>query len=333
MERWQAHRGRGRRFHLYVAGTQDAKTMQINDKEELTRLVKQVLLELLSENCSGHVQQGYNGNFASAHKPTENALVEPGVLPDLAAIDLRSKLYVDSPANAERLLTLKKSTPARICVGRTGTRYKTETMLRFLADHAAARDAVYRETPEQLLKSLDLEVVQTQCHDKDEYLTRPDLGRKMSSEGRTMLKNLFSGHAQGPDVAVFFADGLSTTAIDVNGKDTYLSMAAGLKRYGFSMSEPFLVKYGRVPIEDEVAEISGAKVVAVLIGERPGLVTAESMSVYMAYKATVGMDESRRTLVSNIHKNGTPAVEAGAYIADIIKVMLEKQISGVDLKL
>lgn len=107
----------------------------------------------------------------------------------------------------------------------------------------------------------------------------------------------------------------------------------GLDRYGIQVGNPFFVKYGRVPAEDEIAEITGAEVIVSLIGERPGLVTAESMSAYMAYKPTVGMPEARRTVVSNIHKGGTPPVEAGAYIADIIKLMLDKKASGLDLKL
>ena len=99
------------------------------------------------------------------------------------------------------------------------------------------------------------------------------------------------------------------------------------------MGTPFFVKYGRVGVMDEISEITGAEVTCTLIGERPGLITAESMSAYIAYKATVGMPEARRTVVSNIHRNGTIPAEAGAHIADIIKIMLEKKASGTDLKL
>jgi ethanolamine ammonia-lyase small subunit len=88
-----------------------------------------------------------------------------------------------------------------------------------------------------------------------------------------------------------------------------------------------------VPTEDAVSEATGCEVVCVLIGERPGLITAESMSAYLAYKATVNMPEARRTVVSNIHRGGTPAVEAGSYVAEIIEKMLELKTSGVDLKL
>ena len=153
----------------------------------------------------------------------------------------------------------------------------------------------------------------------------------MTTESKNKIKDLAGVSKK--RVVIFFADGLSTTAIETNGEDTYRSALEGLNNYGIETGAPFLVKYGRVPIEDEVSEITGAEVVVLLIGERPGLVTAESMSAYIAYKATVGMDEARRTVISNIHKNGTPAIEAGAYIADIVKTMLEKKVSGLDLKL
>jgi ethanolamine ammonia-lyase small subunit len=110
-------------------------------------------------------------------------------------------------------------------------------------------------------------------------------------------------------------------------------MAQALDRQGIKLPKPFFVKYGRVPAMDVISQVTGAEVVCVLIGERPGLVTAESMSAYITYKGTVGMPEAKRTVVSNIHSGGTPAVEAGGYVAEIIKLMLEKRASGIDLKL
>lgn len=284
------------------------------DKKELRGLIESVIKEMLDKET--HIERNVS-------------VYDEDTLPDMSLINIAEKIYVPNPAKPEQLRNMKAATPARIGVGRTGTRYKTETMLRFLADHAAARDAVHKEMPERLVSAMNLPVVQTECRDKDEYLTRPDLGRKLTAESREAVKKL-KGASQ---VLVLFADGLSAAAIDANGEDTYMSLTAGLKNRGISVGTPFLVKYGRVPIEDEIAELTGAEVVVLLVGERPGLATAESMSAYMAYRASVGMDESRRTVVSNIHKNGTPAVEAGAYIADIVSIMLEKKCSGIELRL
>ena len=107
----------------------------------------------------------------------------------------------------------------------------------------------------------------------------------------------------------------------------------GLKAHGIDVGEPFFVRYGRVAVQDEVSEITGCDVCVCLIGERPGLATAKSMSAYITYKGTIGMSEARRTVVSNIHNAGTPAAEAGAHIADIVEIMLKEKASGTDLKL
>ncbi len=310
--------------------------MKNTNQNDIKKLVEDVIREMLAEGGERGAK-AYDSLAPACDEPKKESCArdssadDTNILPDMSEIDIFKKIYVPSPANPEKLRAMKASTPARIGVWRTGTRYKTETMLRFLADHAAARDAVHRDVPDTLLERMQLPVIQTQCTSKDEYLTRPDLGRKLSQEGRSLLKKMSGGSA--PQALIFFADGLSATAIDTNGENAYLCASEGLKRYGISVGSPFLVKYGRVPIEDEVSEITGAEVVVLLVGERPGLATAESMSAYIAYRAYVGMNESRRTVISNIHKNGTPAVEAGAYIADIVKMMLDKKTSGIDLKL
>lgn len=252
-------------------------------------------------------------------------------LPDLAEVNLREQCLVPHPFNREALLSMKQSTPARVGVWRAGPRYKTETLLRFRADHAAAQDAVFNDVPEEFLTKNNLEVVQTECVDKDQFITRPDLGRQFSEESKAAIKRIVGAAA--PRVLVYVSDGLSSTAVAANSMDALKTIAQGLERQSITLPKPFFVRFGRVPAMDVVSEVTGAEVVCVLIGERPGLVTAESMSAYITYKGTVGMPEARRTVVSNIHSGGTPAVEAGAYIADIIKMMLEKKVSGIDLKL
>ncbi|KAB3525601.1 ethanolamine ammonia-lyase subunit EutC [Alkaliphilus serpentinus] len=251
-------------------------------------------------------------------------------VPDITEIDLKAQVLVPNPENLEGLLRMKQSTPARIGVWRAGPRYMTETLLRFRADHAVAMDAVFTDVSEKLLKEMNLFSVKTRCKNKDEYLTRPDLGRKFDEEAIEIIKK---SCIKKPQVQIYASDGLSSTAIEANIKDILPAIMQGLEVYGVKVGTPFFVKYGRVPAMDVISEVTEADVTCVLIGERPGLATGESMSAYIAYKATVNMPESRRTVVSNIHKGGTPAVEAGAHIADIIKQMLDKKASGLDLKL
>lgn len=249
---------------------------------------------------------------------------------DITKIDLREVIDIENPKNREELLKYKRKTPARIAIGRAGTRYTTSTMLRFRADHASAQDAVFTDVSEEVLKENNLFSVQTRCNSKDEYITRPDLGRRVSEEGVKILKEKCK---QNPVVQIYVSDGLSSTAVEANTKDILPSLINGLKAYGIECGTPFFVKYGRVGAADEVSEVLGATVTCVLIGERPGLATAESMSAYITYKGYIGIPEAKRTVVSNIHSKGTPAIEAGAHIAHIIKKILDAKASGQDLKL
>ena len=232
-------------------------------------------------------------------------------------------------ADLEAIERMKRQTTARIGVGNAGPRLRTETLLKLRADHAAARDAVMIDVQPKLIESLGLFSIKTRCRDRDEFLTRPDLGRLIDDDGVAVLKERC---IKNPDVQIFAADGLSSRAIEKNLPDILPVILDGLRARNISCGTPFFVKFGRVGSLDHVSEILGPKVTCVLIGERPGLGSAESMSAYMAYNARIGMPEAGRTVVSNIHAGGTPAVEAGAYIAELLAEILEKKQSGVDLK-
>ena len=156
------------------------------------------------------------------------------------------------------------------------------------------------------------------------------MGRRLSAEGAAAVREKCK---KNPTVQIYVSDGLSSAAVAANVGDLLPALMQGLQSYKIDVGTPFFVKYGRVGVMDEISEITGAEVTCVLIGERPGLITAESMSAYIAYKATMGMPEARRTVLSNIHRAGTIPAEAGAHIAEIIKIMLEKKASGTDLKL
>jgi ethanolamine ammonia-lyase small subunit len=251
-------------------------------------------------------------------------------LDDITEVDLRKLLLVPEPADREGYLKMKEKTPARLGVWRAGARYKTFTSLRFRADHAAAQDAVFSYVREEFVKEMNLVAIETMCRDKDEYITRPDLGRLFSPDTIEYMKKHTTNQAK---VQMMVGDGLSSAAIEANLRDIVPAITQGLKMYGIEVGNILFVKHCRVPSMDMVGEATEADVVCLLVGERPGLVTAESMSAYIAYKPTVGMPEARRTVISNIHSGGTPAVEAGAHIAELIKTMIDRQASGIDLKL
>lgn len=283
-------------------------------EKDLKEIISQVLKEMGTESKIREKEA----------EQTESDLI------DITKIDLRDVIELKNPANEAELMKYKKKTPARIGISRAGTRYTTNTMLRFRADHASAVDAVYTDVSEEFLNANNLFTVQTKCYSKDEYMTRPDLGRRLNEESINILKEKAK---KSPKVEIFVSDGLSSTAIEANVEDTLPAIINGLKSYGIEAGTPFFLKYGRVGAADEVSEILDAEVTCVLIGERPGLATSESMSAYITYKGYIGIPESKRTVVSNIHKNGTPASEAGAHIAHIIKKILDAKASGQDLKL
>jgi ethanolamine ammonia-lyase small subunit len=191
-------------------------------------------------------------------------------------------------------------------------------------------DAVFTDVPESFLQENGLFEAQTRCTSRDEHLTRPDLGKQLDDES---LKEIKAKCKPNPKVQIYASDGLSSTAITANLKDIMPAIQSGLKAYNLEAGTPFFVKFGRVGAMDAVTEALGAEVTVVLIGERPGLATGESMSAYMTYKGKVGMPEAGRTVVSNIHSGGTPAVEAGAHIAGVINEMIKQKCSGLDLKL
>lgn len=251
-------------------------------------------------------------------------------LSDLTAVETKKQNMLEGAQNPDALAQLKQRTPARIGLGKAGPRLGTRAQITFRADHAVAMDAVFRDVNEAILDELQLFSFQTLCQNRNEHLTRPDKGRQFSPES---IREMASRCRQNPQVQVYLSDGLSSQAVDANARDILPALLDGLKDYGISTGTPFFVKFGRVPAMDVVSETLGADVTCVLIGERPGLATANSMSAYIAYRGKVGMPEARRTVISNIHSGGIPAVEAGAHIAQVIKTILDRKVSGVELQL
>jgi ethanolamine ammonia-lyase small subunit len=235
---------------------------------------------------------------------------------------------IENPFNPEELKELISKTPARIGVGRAGLRPKTNTWLKFRFDHAAAVDAVYGDVNEELLKRLDLFKVSTKVRDKEVYIRRPDLGRKLSDEAKQIISEKCR---KAPTVQIIVSDGLSSSAVEENVEDVFLSLMQSLRSLGLDIGTPFYIEKGRVAVMDDVGELLQPKVVVLLIGERPGLVSAESLSAYLCFKPRIGTIEAERMVISNIHKGGIPPVEAGAYLGTVIQKILKYEASGVSL--
>lgn len=235
---------------------------------------------------------------------------------------------IENVNNKEELEQLISKTPARIGVGRAGVRPKTNTWLKFRFDHATAVDAVYGGVNQELLNKLSLFTVHTMVQDKEEYISRPDLGRRLSEEAKNTISEKCD---RSPVVQIIVSDGLSSKAIEENLEDVYLSLQQSLKSLGLSIGTTFFIEKGRVAVMDDVGELLKPEVVVLLIGERPGLVSAESLSAYLCYEPRKGTIEADRMVVSNIHKGGIPPVEAGAYLGTVIQKILTFEASGVSL--
>jgi ethanolamine ammonia-lyase small subunit len=251
-----------------------------------------------------------------------------GVLPDLGSEAVKNWIGVPNPKRPEVLEELKKSTASRVCCGRVGARPRTTSFLRFLADHSRSKDTVLQDVPREWVEKTGLLEVQSEITDKDQYLTRPDMGRRLSKESIDVLN---ARCKKNPQVQVVVSDGLSTDAITANYDEILPPLMKGLENAKFDVGTPFFVRYGRVKLEDQIGELLGAKVVILLIGERPGLGQSESLSCYMVYGPTAATVEADRTCLSNIHHGGTPPVEAAAVIVDFARKMLEQKASGIAL--
>lgn len=252
-----------------------------------------------------------------------------GEVDDISAYSLREEFNIPNPYNKEEYMRIKAKTDARLGVWRAGPRPLTRTTLRVRADNAAAMDAVFNDVHEEYLERNNLKTYQTKCDSKETYLTRPDLGRVFDDETAAKIK---AECINDPDVQIVVSDGLSSSAVEANIDAVLPAIYNGLKATNLKVGTPFFVKYGRVGAEDSVAKILNAKVTVILLGERPGLATSSSLSAYIVYGGYPGIPEANRTVVSNIHKAGTPPVEAGAYIAELCKQIFDKKASGLDLK-
>ena len=304
------------------------------DQSEIDKLVHTVLQQMgYAASPAGSADKvapsgaGHPASSLPVSAPTAS-VASDDVLPDIGGDDFKYWIGVKEPHNLQVLKELRHSTGARVCVGRTGPRPRTTSLLRFLADHSRSKDTVLKEISAEWVTRVGLFEVQSQIGDKDEFLTRPDKGRLLSQAG---MEEMLKRCKKSPQVQVVVSDGLSTDAITANLDEILPPLLKGLQSAGIDTGTPFFVRYGRVKIEDQIGEALGAQLVILLIGERPGLGQSESLSCYMVYGPTKATVEAERTCLSNIHRGGTPPVEAAGVIVDLAKQMLAQKVSGIAL--
>ena len=236
---------------------------------------------------------------------------------------------------SERLQKIRARTPARILMGRAGAAYRTNVQLDLREAHAAARDAVRGEMDllsvfgESFVRNWDLFEVQTRATGKDEYLLRPDLGRHFEEGSRLKIQARCS---RGSDLQIVIGDGLSVLAVSRQVPALLPLLYAGAESSGWKADCTFAIRYCRVGILNEIGGLLDPRVVVLLIGERPGLATAESLSAYMAYRPREGHSDADRNLISNIHARGATSTHAATRVLNLAAQMMQAGASGHSIK-
>lgn len=243
--------------------------------------------------------------------------------------------------NADPWDFLKAHTAARIAQGRTGHSLPTSALLSFQLDHARARDAVHSALDtERLLGALseqqaNTQLVSSQAPDRQTYLQRPDLGRRLSQPSTKRLQELcVSGQEDHPAVnlCIVVADGLSALAINRYAVPVASGLVGQARALNWSVAPIFVVEQGRVAIGDEIAGCLQAELLVVLIGERPGLSSPDSMGAYLTYRPRPGFTDESRNCVSNIRPEGLNHAFAVQKIMYLLGEMKRRKVSGVLLK-
>lgn len=224
-------------------------------------------------------------------------------------------------------------TPARVNVGRCGTRPTTSTWVKFREDHALARDAIKSELSESFLTEFaslrGFPVITSSASGRDDFISFPPKGK---STDEATIKKLVASCPKNVDIQIVISDGLSAKAVELNVPDLLPMIEHGFEVNGWTVGRPVIVRFGRVAIADQIAHALSARLAINLIGERPGLSSAEGLSAYITYNPGPHTISSDRTVVSNIHEKGTPPVEAGAYIVKLVESIFKHGVSGVKLQ-
>ena len=230
---------------------------------------------------------------------------------------------------------LRRLTPARIALGRAGTSLPTRAQLDFQLAHAQARDAVHlpfaaAELAERLPGPSLL--LHSAAVDRDTYLQRPDLGRRLSQQCAERLDQHRANNPEGYDLALVVADGLSALAVERHALPMLQRIEQLADAEGWRLAPTCLVTQGRVAVADEVAERLGARMVVILLGERPGLSSPDSLGLYFTYAPRVGLTDASRNCISNIRLEGLSYAMASHRLLYLMREAWRRQLSGVQLK-
>jgi ethanolamine ammonia-lyase small subunit len=259
----------------------------------------------------------------------------PGVPGAEGAIGAGPAILPVGPVGAAFARRVRAVTPARLFLGRSGTSLRTADQLTLRADHAAAQDAVHAALDLQngplapLVDRFGLFAVDSAAPDRPAYLRRPDLGRRLSRDASAEVTRRCP---RGADLQVVVGDGLSVAAVDAQVPALLPALLDAAREAGWSVGQVFVVRNARVGLLNEIGELLDPAAAVLLIGERPGLATAESLSAYLAWRPRPGHTDADRNLISNIHTRGVDIPQAVTRILALATAMRAANTSGVLVK-
>ncbi len=282
----------------------------MSQSDDLRKLIAEVVRDVLEETGA-------------------TAQAEPATTYGADGDDLRNRVLMPCEKQRAALEKMRQSTPARIGVWRAGARYKTESYLKARADHAVARDAVLISLDKAKIEQLGILYVDSAAANKTEFLINPSLGRRLSDVSAESVK---ANCPSETDVQIVICDGLSSAAIELNIASFLPALMNNLQGKGLKLGKPIYVNNGRVAVQDQIGDILRPRIALSIVGERPGLVTAESMGCYITYNPSSERVEAERTMISNIHKGGLHPQKAAVEIAEKTRKIFDQKASGMGFK-
>lgn len=288
------------------------------DRAELEAIVRETVREVLGQGAAAAAPEAQGAGAGIDEKAAGRSGGESAA----------RRVRLPPPRDPEALRRLIEQTPARVAQGRTGTRYLTEVYVGLRAEHAIARDAVYSEVPDGFPEKLGCLSLRTRAKDKEEYLLYPDHGRRLDDESRRRVE---AEASRGADVQVILADGLAAWAIARQGEELLPALLAELQGKGLSTGKPLFVRFARIGVQDEIGVLTQARSTLIAVGERPGLGTGDSLSIYTAYGPRLGQDNAEKNCISNIRPLGLPPRAAARECAELMRRTFDAGGGGIQL--
>jgi len=308
------------------------------DPALLSRLVREVLEEVLKGEPETPFQSTAPSDAAPhtpraseprKEQPASAERVNPGqaesATPGRRGPDKRPLPGYQKKDAVQRIVD---ASPARLLQGRTGTRYLTETYLGLRADHAIALDAVESEIAAGWAEKQGWIALKTRCTDHQQFLLHPDEGRRLDDASRASIA---SSASHDVDLQLIAGDGLSAHALMLNGPPLITELVRAFSAAGFRVGKPLFVKYARIGVQDEIGVLTRAKATVMVVGERPGLGTGDSLSIYTAFKPKLAQDNAEKDCISNVRSLGLAPEAAAQRCTELMRRTFAAGGGGVKL--